>query len=93
MFLYKNNKLKYISYLVEYFNINTTKLKLEKYTDYTLKNKTILDVNCININNINYYITDENIVYQLVIDNISDNKKIILGKKIGYVSMNTIFIN
>ena len=93
MFLYKNNKLKYISYLVEYFNINTTTLKLQKYTDYTLKNKTILDVNCIVINNINYYITDENIVYQLVIDNISDNKKIILGKKIGYVSMNTIFIN
>ena len=93
MFLYKNNKLKYISYLVEYFNINTTTLKLEKYTDYTLKNKTILDVNCIVINNINYYISDENIVYQLVIDNISDNKKIILGKKIGYVSMNIIFIN
>jgi hypothetical protein len=93
MFLYKNNKLKYISYLVEYFNINTTTLKLEKYTDYTLKNKTILDVNCIVINNINYYISDENIDYQLVIDNISDNKKIILGKKIGYVSMNIIFIN
>ena len=93
MFLYKNNKLKYISYLVEYFNINTTTLNLEKYTDYTLKNKTILDVNCIIINNINYYITDENIVYQLVIDNISNNKKIILGKKIGYISMNTIFIN
>ena len=61
--------------------------------DIKLTSNILLDVYQITIDKNMYYISDDNIVYLSVLTKINNNKNIIIGREIGYIKDNIIFIN